>query len=59
MIKKKKKFIKKKKNMLRNIPLNFYPPPEVNLENANQHINTTGEAYRFSSQTLKMSFGST
>jgi hypothetical protein len=51
MIKKKKKFIKKKKNMLRNIPLNFYSP-EVNLENANQHIYTAGEAYRFSSQTL-------
>ena len=43
MIKKKKNFIKKKKNMLRNTPLNFYSP-EVNLENANQHINTAGEA---------------
>ena len=49
MIKTKKKFIKK--NMLRNIPLNFFSR-EVNLENANQHINTAGEAYRFSSQTL-------
>ena len=51
MIKKKKNFIKKKKNMLGNIPLNFYAP-EVNLENANQHINTAGEAYGFSAQTL-------
>ena len=40
--------------MLENTPLNFYSP-EVNLENANQHINTPGKTYRFSTQTLEMS----